>query len=332
MVTRKRIIATDMSIPRDIVRQVSKVSNGSFEAVELQSIELPRKKDVEVLILHDSKLVSKKLFEEFPNVKLFQSISAGVDFIDFTVIPAGVTVCSNAGAYSEPIAEHVFGMVLYFAKHLNRNHESIRKGIFGGADDGMFLSGKTIGVVGAGGIGQSVARIAKAFNMRTVGINTSGKATPNFDAVWKMDRLDDVLKQADILVISLPLNIHTKNLIDGEKLGLMKEDAILVNVARGPIISQADLYAHLKAHPGFRAGIDVWWAYPKKGEELPLDFPFFELPNFLGSPHNADGVPNVREGGRAYAFENVLRHIRGQPIERIVDKTNYKGFKRTPRH
>jgi phosphoglycerate dehydrogenase-like enzyme len=331
MVTRRRIIATDMSIPRDIVRQVSKVSNDSFEALELESVDVGRRKDVEVLIVHDSELVSKKLFEEYPNAKLFQSISAGVDFIDFSAIPAGVTVCSNAGAYSEPIAEHVFGMILYFAKHLNRNHERIRKGVFGGAGDGTFLSGRTIGVVGAGGIGQAVAKIARAFNMRTIGINTSGKAAPNFDAVWKMDRLSDLLAQSDIVVVSLPLNIHTRNLIDGKKLRLMKEDAILVNIARGPIISQPDLYAHLKAHPEFRAGIDVWWAYPKKGEKLPLDFPFFELPNFLGSPHNADGVPNSREARQAYAFENVLRFIGGRPVERVVDKSSYAGFRRTPR-
>jgi phosphoglycerate dehydrogenase-like enzyme len=331
MATRKKFIATEMKIPRRVTAQVSKASHGTFEVRGLQSIQASRRDDVEVLVLGDSKLVTRKLFEDFRNTKLLQSVSAGVDFIDFNAIPSQVTVCSNAGAYSEPIAEHVFGMILYFAKHLNRNHERIRAGIFGGAADGMFLGGKTIGVVGAGGIGQSVARIAKAFNMRTIGINTSGRAAPNFDTAWKMDRLEDLLAQSDIVVLSLPLNIHTKNLIDGKKLRLMKEDAILVNIARGPIISQADLYAHLKAHPEFRTGIDVWWAYPRKGEKLPVDFPFLELPNFLGSPHNADGVPNAREAGQVYAFENVLRFIGGRPIERVVDKTSYAGFRRTPR-
>jgi phosphoglycerate dehydrogenase-like enzyme len=326
MVAGKKIIATDMDIPQDMVRRVSKSSRAGFEVRKLQTIEARRRKDVEVLLLLNNGLVGKKLFEDFPNVKLLQSMSAGVDFIDFSSIPRDVNLCSNAGAYKESIAEHVFGMILFFSKHLNRNHDRLRKGTFEVSTDGIFLAGKTIGVVGAGGIGQSVARVAKAFNMRTIGINTSGKAAPNFDAVLKMDRLDDLLKKSDFVVISLPLNIHTRNLIDAKMLRLMKEDAILVNVARGPIISQADLYTHLKAHPGFKAGIDVWWTYPKKGERFSLDFPFFELSNFLGSPHNADGVPEAIGEGKKHAFENILRFIKGEPLERVVDKANYKGF------
>lgn len=326
MAAGKKIVGTDMEIPQDIVKQVSKVSRAGFEVRKLQAIDARRRGDVEALVLLASGLVNKKLFEDFPNVKLLQSMSAGVDFIDFTSIPDDVTICSNGGAYKESIAEHVFGMILFFTKHLNRNHDRLRKGSFEVSTDGIFLAGKTIGVVGAGGIGQSVARVAKALNMRTIGINTSGKAVPNFDAVWKMDRLGELLKQSDFVVVSIPLNIHTRDLIDARKLRLMKEDAILVNVARGPIISQPDLYAHLKVHPRFKVGIDVWWKYPKKGEPFSPDFPFFELPNFLGSPHNADGVPEAIGEGQRHAFENVLRFIRGQPVERVVDKSNYKGF------
>ncbi len=103
----------------------------------------------------------------------------------------------------------------------------------------------------------------------------------------------------------------------------MKEDSILVNVARGDIISQDALYAHLKAHPRFRAGIDVWWRYPKKGESFSLDFPFFDLPNFLASPHNADAVPEALGLGQEHAFENVIRYLDGEPLGRVIDKADY---------
>jgi phosphoglycerate dehydrogenase-like enzyme len=331
MVAGKRIIATDMEIPQDIIRQVSKASRTHYEVRNLQDIEPDRRKDVEVLFLGRSGLVNTKLFEDFPNVKLLQSMSAGVDSVDFSSIPRSVTMCSNSGAYREPIAEHVFGMMLFFAKHLERNNDRMKNGRFESSNDGVSLAGKTMGVVGAGGIGQSVARIAKAFKMRTVGINTSGKQAPHFDAVWKMDHLDELLKQSDFVLLSLPLNNHTRDLIDAKKLKLMKGEAILVNVARGPIISQADLYAHMKAHPNFKAGIDVWWRYPKKGEKFSPDFPFFELANFLGSPHNAEGVPEATRVGQAHAFQNILRYIKGQPLEWVVDKSNYKGFSRIPR-
>jgi len=327
MVARKRIIATDMEIPRDMIEQVSKASGGRFEVRKLEKIGAHQRTEVEVLVLVGSGRVNKKLFKDFPKAKLLQSMSAGVDFIDISSIPSRVTLCSNAGAYKEPIAEHVFAMILFFAKNISRNQARLRNGNFEVTTDSQFLAGKTMGIVGAGGIGQTVARVAKAFNMKTVGINTSGSPAAHFDAVWKMDRLDDLLKLSDFVIISIPLSIHTRNLIDARRLRLMKENAILVNVARGPIISQADLYAHLKSHPEFKVGNDVWWVYPKKGDRFSPDFPFFELPNFLGSPHVADGVPESASKGQRHAFENLLRFVEGKPLERVIDKSNYKGFR-----
>lgn len=330
MPARKRIVATDMDLPPELVSEIRKASP-EFDVLKLDELRSDEGKKVEALILLRSGMVSRRLFGKLPNLKVLQSMSAGVDFIDHSSIPSSVTLCSNAGAYGGPIAEHVFGMILYFAKHLGRNHERLTNGRFEVSNDGTFLAGKTLGAVGAGGIGQSVARVAKAFNMRTLGINTSGRQVPGFDKVWKMDHLDDLLKSSDFVVVSLPLNAHTRNLIDSRKLNLMKEDATIVNVARGPIISQSDLYAHLKSHPMFKAGIDVWWSYPKKGERFAPDFPFFRLPNFLGSPHNADGVPEAVGEGQRHAVENILRYVRGEQVDRVIDKSLYEGF-RVTRH
>lgn len=326
MADRRRIIATDMEMAPALADEVTAASKKGFEVARLEAVTDDRRRDVEVLLIRSSGLIGKKLFNDFPNVKLLQSMSAGVDFINISSIPRDVVLCSNAGAYREPIAEHVFAMILYFAKNLQRNHKRLQRGIFDNSPDATFLAGKTIGIIGAGGIGQSVARVAKAFNMRTVGINTKGNHVPSFDEVWPMDGLDELLKGSDFVVVSIPLNVHTRNLIDKRKLNEMKEDAVLVNVARGPIISQGDLYSHLKSHGRFRAGIDVWWVYPKKGEKFSLDYPFFELPNFLGSPHIADGVPEANEEGQRRAFENVTRYVGGQPLVRVIDKADYNGF------
>jgi phosphoglycerate dehydrogenase-like enzyme len=326
MTTRRKIIATDMEIAQELGGPVREFGRRGFEIRKLDAIEKGERGDVEVLLIRSSGLVNPSLFETFPKAKLLQSMSAGVDFINIASIPQSVTLCSNAGAYKEPIAEHVFAMLLFFTKNLARNHNRLREGRFDNSPDSTFLAGRTMGVIGAGGIGQSTARIAKAFNMKTIGINSSGKSVPGFDEVWSMKHLDRLLKQSDFVLLSLPLNVHTRNLIDAKRLSEMKDDAVLVNVARGPIISQADLYAHLKAHPNFRAGIDVWWNYPKDGEKFSLDYPFFELPNFISSPHIADGVPESTGHGQKRAFENILRYVRKQPLERIIDKSDYKGF------
>jgi phosphoglycerate dehydrogenase-like enzyme len=324
--TATRTVITDMDIPGPLVKQVARASHGVFQVRKLD-LKKGRQEDVEVVVVTHSNLLTKKFFEDFPNVKLIQSVSAGVDFIDFDSVPAQAVVCSNAGAYKEPIAEHVFGMILFFSKHLVRNNDRLRKGTFEVSTDGIFLAGKTLGILGAGGIGQSVARVGKAFNMKTIGINTSGKKRPHFDTMRTMKNLDEMLKLSDFVVISIPLNIHTLNLIDSKKLAIMKDDAILINVARGMIISQEDLYAHLKTHPNFKVGIDVWWKYPKKGEKFAQDFPFFELPNFLASPHNADGVPEAAAHGQQHAFENVIRYVSGDPVERVVDRNLYRGVR-----
>lgn len=98
MAAGKKIIATDMELPNDILRRVSKASRNRFDARKLDAIEPRLRKDVEAIVLLQSGLVNKKLFKDFPNVKLLQSMSAGVDFIDFNSVPRGVTVCSNVGA------------------------------------------------------------------------------------------------------------------------------------------------------------------------------------------------------------------------------------------
>ena len=330
MAERKKIVATDMDVPDDIAKKVDGASKGRYALKHLDNLSDLEKEQVDILVLQSSPRVTARLFSDLPNLKVLQSMSAGVDFIDFSAIPPQVVVCSNAGAFGEPIAEHVLAMTLYFGRNLVRNHELVRGGTLEHPADGLFLRGKTIGIIGTGGIGRSVARVAKGFKMRTVGINTSGRPVENFDAVWGMDHLDDLLKQSDVVVIALPLNIKTRHLITAEKLGLMKEDCILVNVARGGIIAQDALYAHLKAHPRFRAGIDVWWRYPKKDEKFSLDFPFFDLPNFLASPHNADAVPEAARLGQEHAFENVARYLAGEPLGRVIDKADYHGLRPAP--
>jgi phosphoglycerate dehydrogenase-like enzyme len=329
---KRRIIATDMDIPEKIAMKVPAATDGGYELVRLPSVEEQRKRDVEVLLVYASGLINRRLFDELPNLRLIQSMSAGVDFIDFDSIPERVLVCSNAGAYKEPIAEHVFAMILFFAKNLIRNHDRLRDGTLESSTDGVFLGGKTIGVIGAGGIGQSVARVAKAFQMRTLGINTSGRPAPYFDSVWGMERLEDLLRESDFVVVALPLTVQTRGLIDKKRLDVMKEDATLVNVARGAIIVESDLYAHLKENPRFKAALDVWWRYPGKGERFSLDHPFFELGNFLATPHNADGVPEAISHGQEYALANVLRFTSGLTPERIVDKNSYRGLKKSKAH
>ena len=125
-------------------------------------------------------------------------------------------------------------------------------------------------------------------------------------------------------VVTTPLNRETRDLIGRKELAWMKDDAILINVGRGDVINQKALYDHLKSHPNFRAGIDTWWSEPADRGELELDFPFFELPNIIGSPHCADHVPQSTPGATRKALENVKRFLLGNNIRGVLDRNDYR--------
>lgn len=133
-----------------------------------------------------------------------------------------------------------------------------------------------------------------------------------------LNDIDFVLKNSVILLISIPLNKETQGLIGKRELELMKSNAILINVARGDIIIEKDLYEHLRTHPEFSAGIDAWWIEPFKYGKFEIHYPFFELPNFLGSPHNSSVVPNSLVDGAKQAATNVKRYINNETIKGLI--------------
>ena len=137
-----------------------------------------------------------------------------------------------------------------------------------------------------------------------------------------------MLAVADVLVISLPLTLATRGLIGRRELALMKPTAILVNVARGAIVDQGALYEHLRTHPQFGAGIDTWWDEPTGDAPFRTDYPFFELPNVIGSPHNSSIVPGTMLSGARLAAENVRRYLRGEAATGVIRRADYVAERR----
>ena len=148
--------------------------------------------------------------------------------------------------------------------------------------------------------------------MRVHAINRRGHSEEPTDWIGTPDQLDMLLAASDVLVICTPLTPATLGLIGAPKLARMKEDAILVNVARGEIVDEAALYAHLVAHPRFTAGIDAWWVEPVRHNIFSMNFPFLDLPNVIGSPHNSAGGGVWRDVSLRRAIANCRRAIQGE--------------------
>jgi phosphoglycerate dehydrogenase-like enzyme len=256
-------------------------------------------------------------------VLFIQLLSAGADHMPFADLPQRIIVAGNPGAYAAPMAEHVLAMTLALAKHLLVQQQKLKEGQFDQFTPNRMLSGMTAGILGFGGIGRATARLMRAFGMRIYAINTSGTSSESADFVGTLRDLERVLRESDVVVLSLPLTQATRRLIGERELAWMKPYAILINVARGALLDEEALYTHVKSHPDFLLGIDAWWTEPFLAGQFRMEYPFLDLPNVLGSPHNSGVVPGVLRGASRQAADNVKRFLTGEQVTGIVRREEY---------
>jgi phosphoglycerate dehydrogenase-like enzyme len=250
-------------------------------------------------------------------------LSAGADSVDFAAIPERLVLASNVGAYAEPMAEYVMAMALALARRLPQRHADLANGEFKMWEQVLTLDGAVCAILGFGGIGRATARLMRAFGARIHAVNSSGRTSEPVEFVGTLADLDQVLAAADVLVIALPLVNATRGLIGARELGLMKPAAILVNVGRAAIVDERALYGHLRDHPDFCAGIDTWWHEPGPGSGFSTGYPFFDLPNLLGSPHNSGVTDGALQVGARVAAENVRRFLSGEAVIGVARRQDY---------
>lgn len=310
---------------------------GAFEAVILE--DLPAGERAAAWASADA-LVCTGFASELPpdlasraaRLRMVQTLLAGVDHLPFDRLPRSAIVCSNAGAYNTSVAEHAMALLLAAAKDVVARTEEIRRGVFDQGAMNKALAGSTVLVLGMGGVGSEVARLCKAFRMRVIGVSRSPPPDPTVaDEVARPADLPRLLPTADVVVLAVPLTHDTLGLVDRRFLEAMKADAVLVNIARGKIVVEDDLFEHLRTRPAFRAALDVWWTYPDSKEGRPYHRPFHELPNVVMTPHAANAIPSQRREAMGAALGNVLRFLRGEKPRNAVDPSEYAKAETTER-
>lgn len=284
--------------------------------------EILRQADV-LIGWHFGEEIPAGAWEDSPRLRFVQLMSAGADALDFRAIPPRLMLACNAGAYAAPIAEHVMAMTLTLARRLPQRHAALARGEFGMWEPVLTLDGAVCAILGYGGIGAATARLMRAFRARIQAVNTSGRTSEPTEFTGTLADLDRVLTAADVLVIALPLTRATRGLIGARELALMKPAAILVNVSRAAVIDERALYEHLRDQPDFGAGIDTWWHEPGPDSGFTAEYPFFDLPNMIGSPHNSGTVDGALQVGARKAAENVRRFLNGEAVTGVIRREDY---------
>lgn len=259
-----------------------------------------------------------------PRVRLVQVGGAGLDAVDLEAIPPGVAVC-NAFGHEDGMAEYVILAILAWRHRLLEMAIGFKAGSWrfsghiGDAPHGE-VAGATLGIVGLGRIGRAVARRAQALGLRPIACNRSLVPDPPVDELVPWSRLDELLPRVDFLVLTCALDETTKGLIDARRLALMRPEAVLINVARGPVCVEADLFEALRAKRIGGAVLDVWWRYPSQGDPAPRPsaFPFHELDNVIMTPHASGWTEGLfrRRGGQI--AKNLDALARGTPLFNLV--------------
>ncbi len=287
---------------------------------------IPRLGDVDVIV---GMVFSRAMAEAAPRLRLVQVPGAGLDRVDRRALRPE-TRLANAYGHDAGIAEFAIGAMIALSRSFNRLDAALRKGqwagqwLIGQPPEPLWpeLAGKTLGILGFGHIGQALARRAAAFDMRICAIRQRARTGPLPERVARLggpDQIDDVLREADHLAVTLPLSAATRGLIDARRLALMKPTAYIVNVARGEIIDEAALYRALADKRLAGAALDVWYRYPSAaGPTMPAAQPFHELPNVLLTPHISGWTEGMLASRVRLIADNIARTARGEPPLNLI--------------
>ena len=237
-----------------------------------------------------------------------QTLNSGVDSYDLDALAdRGVAVTNAAGVAANPIAEQVLGYLLVFERRIHKGiRQQERDGIWRDYSAGE-LGGKTLGIVGVGAIGTRVAELASAFDMEVIGTKRTPETAPDVvDEAYSPSGLPELLARSDYVVLACPLVEATRGLIGSEELMSMRSDAVLVNVARGEVVTESALETALQQGRIRGAALDVF-----EEEPLPPESPLWDLPNAVITPHMAGSTPKYADRIGELFEENYRRYVSG---------------------
>ena len=260
--------------------------------------------------------VSGDVLRAARRLKLLHKWGVGTDNFDIeTARRLGIKVARTTGSNALPVAEFTIGLMLSTLRFLAFGHQHLQQGAWRGISDlpaeTLLLTGKKVGIVGFGAIGQNVARLLGSFGCKVIYTKRTPLAAAEAAALGAMyANLDELIETSDVISLHCPLTPETRNMIDAAALSRMKRSAILVNVARGGVVVEADLAAALRARTIRGAAMDVFSIEP-----LPAASELIGLDNIVLTPHLAAVTADTFEPTVRRMFDNIERVARGDPVQ-----------------
>lgn len=276
-----------------------------------------RIRDAEVVLMNKVRL-TREIIDEAPKLRCIGLTATGVDNVDLEAArERGIAVCNITAYCTQSVTEHVFAMLLTLSHSLHRFHAAVRAGAWQESEEFCMLdyplrelSAMTMGIVGYGDLGRSVARAAEFFGMDVLVAQRLGNREPAADRV----PLDELLGRADVVSLHCPLTDETADLIGTRELGLMKPDAFLINTARGGLVDSAALVAAIWEGRIGGAAIDVLKKEPPVDGDPLLDC---DDPRLIVTPHVAWGTREARQNGLNQLAGNVAAFLQGERRNRV---------------
>ncbi len=275
-------------------------------------------RDANALISLLSDAIDREVMDSAPKLKVIGNYAVGYNNIDVDYAKKrGIVVVNTPGVLTETTADLAFALILAAARRVVEGDRFMRDGRFRGWEPMLLLGkevyGATLGIVGAGRIGQAVARRAKGFNMRILYYSRTRKPDFEKEIGAEYRDLDDLLRESDIITLHVPLTPETRHLIGEREFAMMKDGAILVNTARGEVVDEDAMIRALKSGKLFSAGLDVFYGEPQVNPEL------FKLKNVVLTPHIGSATEKTRRRMAEMVCRDVVRVLRGEePEHRVV--------------
>ena len=271
-----------------------------------------RSKDADIVMIANNPYPAE-VIERLENTKFINVAFTGFDHVNSKASnDKGIAIANASGYATTAVAELALGLTLDLFRAITKGNDDIRNANFPGPFQGREIKGKTVGIVGTGHIGLETAKLFKAFGADLIGYNRSEKQEAK-DLGVELVELDELLQSADIVSVHLPLNDETRHLLNKDKLSLMKESAVIINVARGPIIDDSALADLLNEGKIAGAGIDVFDGEPP----LPADYPLLSAKNAILTPHVGFLTDEAMILRAETAFKNTVNFLNGNPTNLI---------------